>query len=530
MNDASSLACWIGHTDLWAMVRDQPGFGEEVKRLTGRSEPPRETGLGPIKTLTSQRPFERVDLISNYPEPINEAFARWLDVPYVVYRRDLKNPTNYSEVFQVSSEVLEQVSAKNKRTGRALAIHLSPGTPTMTAVLVLLGKTRYPATLYQTHGGSVIETSIPFDLELFVSKFLEEPDSLIHSLSFEAPSEVRGFEDIVGQSTLIKIAVDRAKRAAIRNYNVLLIGESGTGKELFARAIHAASQRRLNPLLSVNCAAIPENLLESELFGHVKGAFTGAERTRTGAFENADGGTLFLDEVGECDPLLQAKLLRVLQPPRGKGPCHREYQRVGETTSQTSEVRLVAATNRALLDRVKENQFREDLYYRLATIVIRIPPLRERQKDIRFIAEDTMARINGELRDSEPGYKEKRLSEPAYRRLIDYSWPGNVRQLNNVLTQAAVMAFSDVIGLKDVEAGIAETLSIAGPSLSIERTDGFVLDQRLSQIERRFIEDALEEAGWPRAHGSKAQATRLLGLKSQQDLSKRLVRLDIQEN
>ena len=170
MDEASALVCWIGHTDLWAMAKERRELSEEVQRLTGQNEPRKYPGLGPIKTLTSQRPFDRVDLISNYPEPINEAFARWLGASPVVHRRALKDPTDYEEVFRVTSDVLEKISAENKRVGRRLAIHLSPGTPTMTAILILLGKTRHPATLFQTHGGNVIETRIPFDLELSLSR------------------------------------------------------------------------------------------------------------------------------------------------------------------------------------------------------------------------------------------------------------------------------------------------------------------------------------------------------------------------
>lgn len=532
MDEPSTLVCWIGHTDLWAMARERRELIEEVRRQTKQDEPRRDPGLGPVKTLTSQRTFDRVNLISNYSETINEAISRWLAAPVTVHFKALEDPTDYESVFRITNEVLERVSIENRREGRRLAIHLSPGTPTMAAILILLGKTRFfPAKLYQTHGGTVFEAKIPFELDLFVSKLLEDPDNLIHNLSFEQPSEVRGFEWIIGRSTGIKVAVERAKRAAIRHYNVLLMGESGTGKELFARAIHAASPRREKPFVPINCAVLPEHLRESELFGHVKGAFSGANQDRVGAFEAANGGSLFLDEVGECDLPLQAKLLRVLQPPPDRGPCYREYQRVGESATRASEVRVVAATNRALLEGVRDHRFREDLYNRLATLVIRIPPLRERQTDIRLLADDTLTRINRELGDTEPGYRERRLSEQAYRKLTGYDWPGNIRQLKNVLIQAAVMANAEVIGVRDVEAAIAESPELAAcPSLSLGREDGFELDRRLAAIERQFIEDALKEAGWPQSHGSKARTARLLGLKSQQDLAKRMKRLGIEDD
>jgi DNA-binding NtrC family response regulator len=527
MDHTHALICWIGHTDLWAMTKDRSDLKAEIHQVTGLDEPRRDPGLGPIKTLTSQRVFDQVDLISNYPKSVNDAFARWMGGRSTIHQCELADPTDYEEVFQVTIGVLAETAEGHKKAGRRLAFHLSPGTPTMAAVLVLLGKTRYPGVLYQTHGRQVLEARIPFDVELFVSEVLKEPDNLIFNLSFERPSEVQGFEDIVGQSTSLKIAVERAKRSAIRHYNVLLIGESGTGKELFAHAIHSASLRK-GPFKPFNCAAVSDNLFEAELFGVKKKVATDVAE-RSGLFASADTGTLFLDEVGECSLENQSKLLRALQPlGRNASPCERLIRPVGSEVDEQVDVRIIAATNRELLERVKDHQFREDLYYRLATIVIRIPPLRDRKTDIRLIADDTLARINRELRMSEPAYSLRRLSEPAYRKLVDYQWPGNVRQLNNVLTQAAVMSGTELIGLRDIEAAIAET-PILGESfpLSFERTEGFSLDRRLIEVERKFIVDALADAGWPSAHGAKAKATLLLGLKSQQDLGKRIIRLGV---
>jgi transcriptional regulator with GAF, ATPase, and Fis domain len=199
---------------------------------------------------------------------------------------------------------------------------------------VLLGKTKYPARFYQTHNGDASITDIPFDLTVdFLPALLREPDRALQQLASRRPQDIPGFERISGDSRAIRIAVGRAQKAALRDVPVLLSGESGTGKEMFARAIHDASHRRHKPFLAFNCAAMPKSLVESELFGHARGAFTGADRPYAGAFERADGGTLFLDEVGECDPDIQAKLLRVLQPPPGEFPCIREFQPLGSTTT-----------------------------------------------------------------------------------------------------------------------------------------------------------------------------------------------------
>jgi len=244
----------------------------------------------------------------------------------------------------------------------------------MAAIWVLLGKSRYPATFYQTYQGKSWQTEVPFDLVVdFVPEVLREPDRHLQHLASLSPQEIEGFEHIVGDSKAIRIVAGRARRAAMRDVPVLILGESGTGKELFARAIHAATHRREKPFIALNCAAIPRELLESELFGHKKGAFTGATADRLGALEAADGGTLFLDEVGECDLAIQAKLLRVLEPPLGQGPCYRVFRRLGENKERYSDVRIIAASNQDLQKAINDQVFREDLYYRLAVIIIKIP-------------------------------------------------------------------------------------------------------------------------------------------------------------
>jgi transcriptional regulator with PAS, ATPase and Fis domain len=345
---------------------------------------------------------------------------------------------------------------------------------------------------------------------------------LLH-LTAHRPQELQGCEDIVGDSQAIRRAVGRARRAAIRDVSVLILGESGTGKEMFARAIHSASHRRVGPFVPVNCAAVPAHLLESELFGHTKGAFTDAKEARPGRFAQANGGTLFLDELGECGPDLQTKLLRVLQPPPGGGPCECEFYPVGSSAPRNADVRVVAATNRNLPEAVTAGKFREDLFYRLAVITLHLPPLRERRSDIAKIAEALIARVNADFRRNEPGFKDKSLSLTAIDFVKQYRWPGNVRQLHNALLQAAVMADGDVLQRRDLIAAVADAPGREQEDpLQHSLGEGFILEDHLDDIHRRYLERAMSEAG-----GVKTKAAKLLGIKSYQTLDAQLKRLKV---
>lgn len=524
--DSRLLVTWLGHHDCWGMAEAMGGDVATLVDATIRAKRPgagaTSTGPGPIKTLIDKVPFREVHLLSNLSPDLGEAYQRWLGCPVKLHPISLTDPTNYREVFYAASGVLEEVR-KVLRGREKLCIHLSPGTPTMTAVSVLLGKTRYPAILYQTFSGSVREVDLPFDIAVdFVPEVLRDTDRSLQLLASRVPGEVEGFESIIGQSSPIRLAVGRAERAAIRDVNVLLLGESGTGKEVFARAIHRASYRgktapHYKNFVALNCAAIADHLFESELFGHVKGAFTGADCEKTGKIEAADGGTLFLDEVGECSLENQAKLLRALQPRRDDPPCRRWVCRVGEAEERPFDVRIVAATNRPLLEAVSAREFRDDLYFRLATVTVELPTLRERRTDIELLAKEILSRINREFADTEPAYQDKTLTAPALRRLREHHWPGNVRELTNVLYQAAVMQQDSNIGRGDIEAAIPKmpSASMTGP-FSRERGEAFSLKERVDMIERAFVEDAMEDAG-----GNQTKAAEWLGI-SQQALSKKI--------
>jgi transcriptional regulator with PAS, ATPase and Fis domain len=286
---------------------------------------------------------------------------------------------------------------------------------------------------------------------------------------------------------------------------VLLSGETGTGKELLARAIHAGGARRLRPFVAVNCAAFPDTLLESELFGHMKGAFTGADRDKKGLFEEASGGTLFLDEIGETTPALQAKLLRVLQ--------EREIRPVGGTRPRAVDVRLLAATNRSLRQEVSRGTFREDLYYRLAVFPIAVPPLRERPEDVVPLAEHFLA--SHARREDKPGCT---LAPEAQQLLCSYHWPGNVRELDNEMQRAlALCEPGEEIGaglLSDRLAAVVEPVQTAA-------RDGESLRQTLGRIEALLIRRTLDALG-----GRRAATARRLGI-TREGLYKKMRRFGI---
>ena len=297
------------------------------------------------------------------------------------------------------------------------------------------------------------------------------------------------FEQILGKSKPMREIFNLIRRVADSQTNILVTGESGTGKELVAKAIHFNSQRKSKPFVPVNCAAIPELLLESELFGHVRGSFTDAKSDKRGLFEEAHEGTLFLDEVSELPMILQAKLLRAVQ--------EREIRRVGATRSTSVNVRLIAATNVLLDEEVKAKRFREDLYYRLNVIEIHLPPLRERKEDIPLL-------VHGLLQKSLTAQQKhvEDIADAALARLIDYQWPGNVRELENILERAATLTQGPKISLEDLPPNIQ---NIQGEGQFIE--DAAEQTLPLVQVEWSYIRRVLEKLG-----GNKYRAAQVLGI------------------
>ncbi|HYQ29570.1 MAG TPA: sigma-54 dependent transcriptional regulator [Polyangiaceae bacterium] len=320
-----------------------------------------------------------------------------------------------------------------------------------------------------------------------VRKAAERQSLVAENRSLRQELKLLTNREIVGQSPALRRVLDVATQAAPSSATVLILGESGTGKELIARYIHSKSGRANGPFVGVNCAAIPESILEAELFGHERGAFTGAIAKREGRFARARGGTLFLDEIGELSPAVQVKILRVLQ--------EGEYEPVGGHTVK-ADARIVAATNRDLVSEVEAGRFREDLYYRLNVIAVTAPALRARREDIPLLVDHFLGVYctkNGRARLTVPS--------EVLRKLMDYSWPGNVRELENVIERAAVLCRSELLGLSDLPDAVAS----ATPRPPSELT--FSIGTPLSEVEQRMIRDTLSHTG-----GDKSLAAQLLGI------------------
>ncbi len=293
---------------------------------------------------------------------------------------------------------------------------------------------------------------------------------------------------IIGSSDTIKDVLDLVSKVAGNDVTVLITGESGTGKEMVAETIQQQSPRKTRPFLKMNCAAIPSELLESQMFGHERGAFTGAVSRQEGCFERADGGSLFLDEIGDMSMMTQTKLLRVLQ--------EQEFERIGGNNTIKVDVRILAATNKNLLDEIKRGRFREDLYYRLNVVEIHIPPMRERMEDVAEIVEAFVQEFS--VKYNKP---DLRISRPALQTLQNYSWPGNVRELRNVIERSVVLSRSSQIESEDFPEKIRQPSATGGDNPVEDRI------YTLAEMERMYVKKVLEYAG-----GNKLKAARLLDI------------------
>jgi len=336
----------------------------------------------------------------------------------------------------------------------------------------------------------------PFSLEemkLIVRKELDVHDLREENRSLrEALGKRYEFKNIVARSGKMQEVLATVERVAPTNSTILLGGESGAGKDLIARAIHQHSRRASGPFIKINCTAIPENLLESELFGYEKGAFTGAVSSKPGKFELADKGTIFLDEIGDVPGTIQVKLLRVLQD--------RDFEHLGGTKTLKVDVRVLAATNQDLRAALEQGTFREDLYYRLNVVPINIPPLRERKEDIPYLVDHFIERFA-----RESGNPIRGITPAAQKALMEFHWPGNVRELENIIERAVALSSGDVIDVADIRLDLSPMKPGAAPATNAAAfpPEGTTLEQ----FEDEIIKEALHRAG-----GNKSQAARLLGL------------------
>ncbi len=341
--------------------------------------------------------------------------------------------------------------------------------------------------------GAVDYISKPIDLDdlsLLVGRIAERQtlireNEILHKKLWKKETESG---QIIYKDSGMEAIINMVGRVASSRATVLIMGESGTGKELFAKLVHATSPRSEEPMIVVNCGAIPETLLESELFGHEKGAFTGAISRRIGRFEEADGGTLFLDEIGELSPPVQVKLLRFLQ--------EREFQRLGGNQTMKADVRVISATNQNLEEKVKKETFREDLYYRLNVVSMTIPPLRDRRGDISILTEHFIKRFSSENDKNIEG-----VSSEAMDTLMKYDYPGNVRELENIIERAVVITRDHVISIRDLPFDTVSSHHFT------DQKEGGTLKNEVESLEREMIERALNEAG-----NNQTKAAELLGI------------------
>ena len=482
---------------------------------------------GPVLTLLTERSFNAVHIFTTANTLLNaqrlqqEIFKRAGDVRIRIHNIDIPDPTDYEALFLNMSARCREILEEYRERQPACFIATASGTPQMQTVWFLMAQSGIvPATLLKITPPRFLRpqqkavSEISLSLATFPKITSPSPETLDiaatclrkEKLEAERDELIREFSGLqmIGRSPALTRVMDTVRAAALYDSAVLIQGETGTGKELVAKAIHYNSARKGEPLIVVNCAAIPETLVESELFGHEKGAFTGATQQKKGKFELAEGGTIFLDEIGDMPLPAQAKILRVLQD--------KAITRVGGEKTISADVRIIAATNRNLAAFISEGKFREDLYYRLKVIDIPMPALRERTEDITLLVEYFLDHHNSRYR------QQKQLSREAMRRILSYSWPGNIRELENAVERAFVLSKGSVIKENDLPPEITSpgssfpkssgnTEQPNAPIVTIP-PDGLELDEHLHNLEKAYYEEAVKVKD-----GNREAAARLLNIK-----------------
>jgi transcriptional regulator with PAS, ATPase and Fis domain len=489
MSSTRSLVSWIGNADI------------KQAALTGP--------LGPLESVLRQSNFDALFLLYDKPEEEVEPFLSHIRNNYNAHLTphpvSLRDPTHFGDIYRALDGLLLQITKNPPKS--EVTLQITSGTPSMTAVSILLGKAKYCTKFIQSsREQGVLEPEIPFDIaaDFLPTRSNAKTNGLTSLFAGEAP-DTAAFSDIVSQSAVMEVLKQKAAILAKRDVPVLLYGETGTGKELLARAIHNASNRANKPMLVLNCGAIPKDLIDTTLFGHDKGAFTGATTSNEGYFEKANGGTLFLDEFGELPLDSQVRLLRVLQ--------QGTYNRVGSTNERIADVRIITATNKDLVKEVAENRFREDLFYRVAIGVLHLPPIRERTGDLSFLAKALLERINEEA-GVNPDYIHKYISANAINLILRQPWSGNVRELQATLLRATLWQAGSTL----TEDDIAQALIIPAKSseniLDADISQGIEINEIIEIITKHYVMQAMDFC-----HGSKIKAAALLGLKNYQTLN-----------
>ena len=499
----SWLIAWIGAAD-----------HESAEAKRGRD-------LGPIATaLLGENRYDRVYLLTNYDFDRSRAYCDWLEgktgyTPETVdlYGVDLLSPINYADIYEQVSRHLAKAGLPDG--GVELTYHVSPGTPAMAAIWIILAKTRFPARLIQTSRENGVEAiDFLFDLaDDFLPEYLKRSSQRARRLVDSPVALVPEFAKVIHSSGAMAEQIRLARRVAAYDVPVLILGETGTGKELFAEAMHAASPRASEPFIAVNCGAISPELANSELFGHKKGAFTGATSDRAGHFAEAGGGTLFLDEIGDLPLDTQVRLLRALQS--------KEITPLGQSKPTNFSARIVAATHKNLIQEVASGRFREDLFHRLAVGVLQLPPLRDRGADLDVLIDHFLDLINADSQGRPEG-QSKVLGAGARKALHAHRWPGNVRELYHTLLRTTIWTSSSEISESDVASAILSTSSAHDVQGGLHLRDGFDLQSALDDFAKAYIREAMDKTGQ-----RKAQAAKLLGFANHQTLGNWMRRLGL---
>lgn len=394
---------------------------------------------------------------------------------------ELVSPIDYESIHVATESWITPLAEKSD----SLCINISSGTPAMAVISVLLGKGKDNTSFYQSAPDNTIaEAVIPLD---FGREYVKSAAKNAASKALKLPNTGKAFSAITAKSAVMKKTIAEAKNLAASDVPILITGETGTGKENMAKAIHQASLRADKPLRVINCGAIPETLVDSILFGHIKGAFTGANSDREGIFEQAHGGTLFLDEIGELSADVQVKLLRALQ--------QGEINRVGDDKTISVDVRVIGATHRDLTKMMIDGVFREDLFYRLAVGIIQIPALRERADDIPILIDEFQQTINHTC-SKQPNYKRKKLSESAIKFVESQPWPGNIRELWNTMNRVFITSGKSNIEAEDIQkAMIKRETHSDNAQINLAFGQQVELEQIIENTKKKYILAALKATG-----------------------------------